>query len=294
MSGIENHVSAYWLEIDRQLDDVPLEVNLERDDFYSEPDWDVFRMLFTSLAGYRLFSWLSIPKGKGPFPTLLRMPDYGSVHDLIYTPIRSQAIVMNPTFRGQRHSDGSFQASFPGLLTEGIEDPASYVMRLVFADGIRAFDALHSQEQTSGEVALTGAGLGGSLALITASRRSGVRAVASDTPLMLGNAAALEQAAAYPLAELVDYLGIHPQQLEALSSITGPLDPLKLTSSITAPVLLSLGSRDRGQCPVSLGKLLAERLRNCDLRVYSGGSEGGGHEHRVIRENWIKEQLGVG
>ena len=71
MSGIEDPVSAFWLEIDRQLADVPLEVNLERDDFYSEPDWDVFRMGYTGLGGYRLFSWLSMPRGQGPFPALL-------------------------------------------------------------------------------------------------------------------------------------------------------------------------------------------------------------------------------
>ncbi len=294
MSGIEDPVSTFWQKIDRQLADVPLEVNLERDDFYSEPDWDVFQMGYTGLGGYQLFSWLSMPRGQGPFPALLRMPDYGSVHDLIYTPLRSQAIVMNPTYRGQRHNDGSFQASFPGLLTEGIEDPASYVMPLVFADVIRAFDALHSLDQTSGAMALTGAGLGGSLALATASRRPGLRAVAADTPLMLGNPAALEQAAAYPLVELADYLRIHPQRREALLSITGPLDPLKIASSISAPVLLSLGSRDRGLCPFSLGTSLAESLRNCDLRVYSGGSEGGGHEHGVIRANWLEKQLRVG
>ena len=43
----------------------------------------------------------TVPQGSGPFPALLRMPDYGSVHDLIYTPLRSQAIVMNPTYRGE-------------------------------------------------------------------------------------------------------------------------------------------------------------------------------------------------
>ena len=142
MSGIPDAVDSFWAEIDRRLYDVPLEMNLERDAFYSQPDWDVFQLNYTGLKGYRLFAWLSIPHGTGPFPALLRMPDYGSVHDLIYIPLRSQAIVMNPTYRGQRHSDVPFQANYPGLLTDGIANSATYVMRLVFADAMRGLDVI--------------------------------------------------------------------------------------------------------------------------------------------------------
>ena len=293
MSGIPDSVDSFWAEIDRQLSEVPLEMNLERDDFYSQPDWDVFQLHYTGLKGYRLFAWLSIPHGTGLFPALLRMPDYGSVHDLIYTPLRSQAIVMNPTYRGQRQSDVPFQANYPGLLTEGIENSATYVVPLVFADAMRGLDALFALPQASGEVALTGAGLGGSLALFTASRRPQVRAVASDTPLMLGNPEALVQAAAYPLAELQDYLRLHPQRREKILANTAVMNPLEMAPRILVPVLLSLGDNDRGQCPISLGRLLAERISNCDLRVYQGAGEGGGHEHGLVRTQWLKERLGV-
>ena len=293
MSGIADSGDSFWAEIDRQLSQVPQEVNLERDDFYSQPDWDVFQMRYTGLRGYRLFAWLSIPHGDGPFPALLRMPDYGSVHDLIYTPLRSQAIVMNPTYRGQRQSDVPFQASYPGLLTEAIEDPSAYVMPLVFADAMRALEALERLSQGTGLVALTGAGLGGSLALITAGRRPKIRAVASDTPLMLGNPEALEQAAAYPLAELQDYLRVHPQRRDTVLANTAVMNPIEIAPRISAPVLLSLGDKDRGQCPIGLGRLLAERISNCDLRVYQGAGEGGGHEHNLVRTGWLKERLGV-
>ena len=293
MSGIQDAGDFFWAEIDRQLSEVPQEVNLERDDFYSQPDWDVFQMHYTGLKGYRLFAWLSIPHGTGPFPALLRMPDYGSVHDLIYTALRSQAIVMNPTYRGQRQSDVPFQASYPGLLTEGIEILATYVMPLVFADAMRALEALLGLPQTSGEVALTGAGLGGSLALFTASRRPQIRAVASDTPLMLGNAEILEQAAAYPLAELQDYLRVNPQRRDNILANTAVMNLLEMAPRISVPVLLGLGAKDRGQCPINLGRLLAERISNCDLRVYQGAGEGGGHEHHLVRTGWLKERLGV-
>ncbi len=293
MSTNQDSFGAFWRDLDRQLAEVPLELGLERDGFYSQQEWDVFQMRYNGLKDYRLFAWLSIPHGAGPFPALVRMPDYGSVHDLIYTPIRGQAIVMNPTYRGQRQSDVPFQASYPGLLTEGIGNSNTYVMPLVFADAIRALEALEGLEGTGTTgVALTGAGLGGSLALMAAGRRPRVRGVASDTPLMLGHPAAVEQAA-YPLAELQDYLRIHPEQRDTVLANTAPMDPSPMAPQVAVPVLLSLGDRDRGQCPLDLGRLLAQSLPNCDSRVYPGASEGGGHEHGVIRTEWLKGILGI-
>ena len=97
--------------------------------------------------GHRLFAWLSVPKGRdGPLPALLRMPDYASVHDIIYTPLRHGAVVINASHRGQRNSDGAYRASYPGLLTDGIADGESWMMLAAYADALRALDALLTQD----------------------------------------------------------------------------------------------------------------------------------------------------
>lgn len=296
MTLIGPEVQGFWDGLDRDLAGIPLALRLERDAFYSQPEWDVYRMRYNSADGYRLFAWLSIPSRPrgGGFPALLRMPDYASVHDLIFTPLRHVAIVMNATHRGQRHSDAPYQAQYPGLLTEGIFNPQAYVLRRVFADGLRAVDALLGQvEAAVGALAVSGAGLGGSLALAGAARRSQVTAVAADTPLALGRPEVLG-AAAYPLAELTDYLRVNPHHRAAVLTSTAPLDIFNLAPSVDAPVLLSLGRRDRGLCPLASGEELAARLPQCDLRVYDGGGEGGGHEHGVVRGRWLEQQLGVG
>ena len=285
---------SFWDSLDAQLNTTDLELRLEHDYFYSQPEWDVYRVHYLGLGGYQLFAWLSVPKGPGPFPALLRMPDYSSVHDLIYTPLRHRAIVMNATHRGQRHSDSSFQAQYPGLLTEGIGQPESYVMHQVFADSLRAVDALLDQVQWEiTKLVLYGTGLGGSLALAAAARRPQVEAVASDTPLALGHAEVVGQSAAYPLAELSDYLRVLPQRREAIIDATSPLDPVKIAPNVSVPVLLSLGRRDLGLCPISIGEELATQLRDCDLRIYDGSSEGGGHEHSKIRGNGLGDRLGM-
>ncbi|MCI0788580.1 MAG: acetylxylan esterase [Chloroflexi bacterium] len=285
----------FWQQTEAALAELSPDVSLRRDDFYSQPDWDVYQMRYTSVDGYWLFAWLSVPHGGGPFPAVIRMPDYGSVHDIVYTPLRERAVVMNPTFRGQRQSDQGFQAQFPGLLTQGIEDLDSYVMRRVFADALRGMDALLQQDQAQiGAIALIGAGLGGALALAVAARRIPVHAVAANTPMALGNPASLKPGLAYPLAELDDYLRLYPTRRRAVARNTADLDLLKTAGKITAPVLLSVGINDTGSCPLAFGEKLAAKIPDCDLRVYHGASEGGGHEHAQIQLSWLSDKLGLG
>ena len=294
MTAPPSGANAFWEQADAELAELSPNVTLEADPFYSQPEWDVYRMHYSSTGGQRLHAWFSVPKGDGPFPALVRMPDYASVHDIIYTPLRHRAVVMNATHRGQRNSDASVRASYPGLLTEGIESPATYHILGAFADALRAVDALHAQQQAAvGVVALTGAGLGASLALAVASRRPGMAGVAADTPMPLGHPAAFEPGLGYPLGELGDYLRMHPDRRGAVEDVLSVLDPLGRASAVDAPVLLSVGRFDRSVCPAAFGEELARRIPDCDLRLYDGAAEGGGHEHALVRTAWLAERLGV-
>ncbi|MBT97935.1 MAG: hypothetical protein CL902_04825 [Dehalococcoidia bacterium] len=285
----------FWKQTEAILAERPAEVQIHRDPFYSQPEWDVYQMRYRSVGGYWLFAWLSVPKGEETYPAIVRMPDYGSVHDIVYTSLRERAVVMNPTYRGQRQSDQSFHAEYPGLLTEGIEDPETYVMRKVFADALRGYDALFEQNVGHvGKTALIGAGLGGSLALAVAARRGLVDAVAANTPMALGNPASIAPGLAYPLAELDDYLRMAPESRDAVIESTAVLDPLHTASQVVAPVLLSVGINDTGSCPLAFGEELAGLIHRCDLRVYHGASEGGGHEHAQIQLSWLSDKLGLG
>ena len=141
----QQHSDAFWERIEAQLAETDPDFEIERDAFYSQSEWDVFRMRYTSACGHRLFAWLSVPKEGGPFPALIRMPDYASVHDIIYTPLRERAVVMNATHRGQRNSDGQVRASYPGLLTDGIDSAGTYTLFGAYADALRAVDVLALQ-----------------------------------------------------------------------------------------------------------------------------------------------------
>ena len=287
--------AGFWERTEAQLAETPLDLLVSRDSFYSQPDWDVYQVGYNTAGGHRLFAWLSVPKGAdGPLPALLRMPDYASVHDIIYTSLRHRAVVMNATHRGQRNSDGAYQASYPGLLTDGIADGESWELLGAYADVLRALDAFMAQGLAEiGPVALWGAGLGGSLALALASRRSRIGAVAVDTPMPLGHSSALEPGLGYPLGEIGDFLRANPDRREDVERTMGLLDPLGDAAGVSAPVLLSAGRFDRGTCPLSFAEEMAVALPNCDLRLYDGAAEGGGHVHAVARVAWLADRLDI-
>lgn len=295
MTSAQQRSDAFWERIEAQLAETDADIAIERDAFHSQPEWDVFRMRYTSTGGHRLFAWLSVPHGDGPFPALVRMPDYASVHDIIYTPLRHRAVVMNATHRGQRNSDGLVRASYPGLLTDGIDSAAAYTLFGAYADALRAVDVLGTQgiAELSGNLALTGAGLGASLALAVSARRPGISAVAADTPLALGHPAALEPGLGYPLAELGDYLRANPGSGGAVESLLSVVNPVTTAPAVRCPVLMSAGRFDRSVCPLAFAEELAAALPECDFRVYDGAAEGGGHIHGQVRGAWLAARLGV-
>ena len=287
---------SFWRQVEEELGRVPLEAESHRNAFYSEAEWDVFEVRYSSLGSYRLFAWLSIPRGDGPFPALVQMPDYGSAVDIPFTSLRHDMVVLNASHRGQRRSDSPFQAHYPGLLTQGIGSSGTYILREVYADALRAVDLLLSRPSVDLQhIAVAGAGLGGTLAIASGAFRPQVRALAVDTPIMVGPSDALDRSGgAYPLEEINDYLRTYPQQREAVLTSLEVFSPLALAGRIGCPTLLSVGARDRGQCPAPLGEELAHRLRHGELHQYHGGSEGGGHQHGVLRTRWLGQQLGLG
>jgi cephalosporin-C deacetylase len=287
--------TVFWERTEAQLAETPLDLSIERDSFYSMPEWDVYQVRYHTTGGHRLYAWLSVPKdATGPVPALLRMPDYASVHDIIYTSLRHNAVVMNATHRGQRNSDGTYRASYPGLLTDGIADGESWGLLGAYTDVLRSLDALLAQDRAEiGTVALWGVGLGGTLGLALASRRPRIGAVAADTPMPLGHPAALEPGLGYPLGEIGDFLRAFPERRSEVEATLGLLDPVSDAARVACPVLLSAGRFDRGTCPIAFAEELAETLPNCDLRLYDGAAEGGGHIHAVARNAWLADRLEI-
>jgi cephalosporin-C deacetylase-like acetyl esterase len=229
---------AYWEAVDQELGQYEARPTLEPMALPSDEYSTVYAVRLTSIGPYRIFGYLSVPNGAGPFPGLLIAPGYGSVNHLPHLDDRQRYVTLVLMHRGQRLADQPFAASYPGLLTLGIDDPATYIYRAIVADCLRGAEFLLSRpEVDTSRVGISG----GDLALITAARRSGFTAVQASGLLFHRLMEARERSDAYPAEEVNDYLRAYPDLTEAVARTLSYFEPAYHVSALTATTLFNGG-----------------------------------------------------
>ncbi len=116
-------LDAFWDAIDAELAAIPAAPESEANALHSTEYSTTYRVKLTSIGPYRIEVFLSIPDGEGPFPAIMLAPGYGSVVTPPSYDDRMRYVAMSIRYRGTRHADKPYAAKFPGLLTDGIEDP---------------------------------------------------------------------------------------------------------------------------------------------------------------------------
>ena len=230
--------AAYWDEVDTELARYPMAVEMERNALRSSEFSTVYNVRLTSIGPYRIFGYYSVPVGDGPFPGLLVAPRYGSVNHVPHYDDRERYATLTLMHRGQRLADQPFAATYPGLLTLGIDSPASYIYRSIVADCLRGAEFLLSRPEVEGNHVSI---MGDDLALITAARRPQFTAVQAGGLLFYRLLEAAGRSSAYPVEEINDYLRTYPEKREQVAKTLSYLDPINHADRVRATALLITG-----------------------------------------------------
>jgi cephalosporin-C deacetylase len=270
---------AYWAAVDDELGAYPAAPTLEALALPSDEFSTVYALKLTSIGPYRIFGYLSVPKGAGPFPALMVAPGYGSVNHLPHLDDRQRYVTLILMHRGQRLADQPFAATYPGLLTLGIDDPATYIYRGIVADCLRGAEYLLSRSDVDARrVGI----MGNDLALIAASRRPGFTAVQASGLLFHGLMQARLRSEAYPVEEVNDYLRAYPDKADAVAHTLAYFEPLHHVSGLKATTLFNGGGASV--------KPLAEAIPG-PVELYEQTHEGG-TDHDWT-DAWMARQLGA-
>jgi dienelactone hydrolase len=209
----------YWAGVDRDLARFPARPVLTPAPQRSTGPFTCYDVRLSGIDGHRIFGFLSVPDGEGPFPAVLETPRYGSVNQPPHYRDRLRYVVFTLMHRGQRLADSPFRAHYPGLFTLGIESPETYVYRAVVADCLRGAEFLRSRSEVDqARIGVTG----DDLAVLTAARRPGFAAVRTTGPIEA------------PM-ELADHLRAYPDS--AAPSTLMFFDAATHERAVAAPVL---------------------------------------------------------
>ena len=271
----------YWKKVEDEL--ASIQPAAERTELYlrSVPEAKVYGLKLTSLDHYRIFAYFCVPSGKGPFPVIYRLPNYGSVVHIPPFEERCKYISVAICLRGQRLSDQPFAAKYPGLLTSGIDSQLNYIYRSIVADCLRVMDYLVSCDDVdSQKISL----VGGDLALFTAALRDSA-SVLFYTPSLFYKA--LHKATAtqnYPLEEFNDYLRSFPESIDQISQTLAYFEPMNFASRVKSEVMLMEESEgDANDLAVSFAR-----------EIERSGSKHSSYKDGVVLAEWLSKKLQTG
>ena len=271
----------YWKKVEDEL--ASIQPAAERTELHlrSAPEAKVYGLKLTSLDHYRIFAYFCVPSGKGPFPVIYRLPNYGSVVHIPPFEERCKYISVALCHRGQRLSDQPFAAKYPGLLTSGIDSKLNYIYRSIVADCLRVMDYLLSCDDVdSQKISL----VGGDLALFTAALRDSA-SVLFYTPSLFYKA--LHKATAtqnYHLEEFNDYLRAFPESIDQISQTLAYFEPMNFASRVKSEVMLMEESEgDANDLAVSF-----------EREIERSGSKHSSYKDGVVLAEWLSKKLQTG
>jgi cephalosporin-C deacetylase-like acetyl esterase len=283
---METNFDNYWDGIDRELATYEARPLLEPMTRFSNEHCTVYSLRLTSIGPYRLFGYFSVPHGAGPFPAIYNTPKYGSVNAVPDYNDRKRHVVLTLMHRGQRLADKPFAASYPGLLTLGIDSPETYIYRGIAADCIRGAEFLLSRPEVDRSRVCI---LGDDLAVITAARRPQFALEQVAGLMFYRLLEASGRTSAYPMEEINDYLRANQGKRDAIARTVSYFDPQYHASRVTATTLLHTGS-EGSTSGASWLQLLADAFSG-PVEQYALTNEGG-TDHDWL-DAWTAQKFGT-
>jgi cephalosporin-C deacetylase len=280
----------YWRETLDDLERYPARPEIDAVPLRSTDFATLYGVRLTSLGPYRLFGYLSVPAGPGPFPAIYYAPKYQSVLEIIPQGTanlqRSRYVTFSLAGRGQRNADTPYAAMFPGLLTEGIDDAASYIFRGIAADTVRGLQFLLTRHDVDTACVVV---VGNDMALITAALAPGATHVVTTPALFHKTAELAPRTQAYPLEEINDYLRLFPARAASVRRTLAYFELVDFAPRVTATTLVMAGA------PGSLvdGAALEPLRAALGGPVTVHASEQSSYEDGLYAERWMAAQCGI-
>ncbi|MCS5735277.1 acetylxylan esterase [Herbiconiux daphne] len=250
-STVPDDFDAFWADTIASARDAGGEVRLSPVDCGLR-SIDVFDLEYPGFAGQPVRAWLRMPRERSAaLPAVVQFTGYGAgrgaaIDDLLLPSAGFAQLVMDTRGQGDGGTiDPGFGTAPSGFLTRGITHPETYYYRRVYADAVRAVDALRGIDGVDPErVAVAGNSQGGALAIAAGVLAGGVRAVLAQAPFLSDLPRAVGITDRHPYREIADLLGRARHLEPTVQATLAYVDTVNLATRATAPAWFSAGLMD--------------------------------------------------
>jgi cephalosporin-C deacetylase len=262
---------AFWADTLADARSHPLDATFEPVDagLMAIDVWDV---TFAGFAGQPIKGWFLAPRDVAASPfardgrlsCVVEYIGYGGGRgrpiDWLLPPSAGHAhLVMDVRGQGSSWRAGdtpdpesaATTGQYPGFVTRGILDKATYYYRRLMTDAVRAIEAARTHPVVDpARVATNGGSQGGGLALAAAGLVPDLLLTLTDVPFMCHWRRATEITDADPYYEIVRYAKIHRDQTKRVFNTLSYFDGVNFAARANSPALFSVALMDQ-TCPPS-------------------------------------------
>lgn len=269
---------------------------------------DTYDVSFRGYGGHPIRAWLRVPRDtRDIHPAVVQYQGYqsgrGTPTDAVGWTLAGYAH-LSVDVRGQgvggswpgatADPEGGHGPELAGFMTRGIGSPQTYYYRRVYADAVRAVDAVRAFPGVdSSAVLVNGISQGGGIALAAASLVPDLAGALIDVPFLCDFPRAVTITDRHPYAELVAYLRQHRAEEATVMRTLSYVDGAILARRAAAPALFSVALMD-AVCPPStvFAAFNAYGGEDKEIAVYPyNGHEGGQADHEARKLAWAASHL---
>jgi cephalosporin-C deacetylase-like acetyl esterase len=216
---------------------------IERDEHFKT---ELFEVEIESLAGLTVRGWLEIPKKKGKYPALLRVPGY--TENLTPIDQYDDLIVFSFNTRDHGNSDNTGPRNWD-MWVRGMHDKNEFYYRNIILDCLMALDYLVGREDVdTSRIAVWGGSQGGGLSFTTAALDSRISLCIADIPFLC------EYPGYFEIThwdEVDNWFAENPDQTwSSMLKTLSYFDTKNMVHRISCPVWMGIGLQD-DVCPPS-------------------------------------------
>lgn len=258
-----------------------------------------FDVRFSGYGGQPVKGWLQLPRDRtGPLPCVVEFLGYGGGRGfptdwLLWSSVGYAHFVMDTRGQGSAslpgatpdHEPDGGNAQFPGMMTRGILDPATYYYRRVFGDAVRAVEYARNHPAVDrSRIAVAGMSQGGGIALAVSGLVPDLSAVVADVPFLCHVRRATEITDSQPYHELTRFCMVHRDKIDTVFRTLAYFDAMQFAARGRARALFSVALMDTVCPPSTVFAAYNHYAGPKAINVWRYNQHEGGGTHQVVEK----------